>query len=74
MDVQPIYCLQLHCVTILCDLESGLDAFGQPALPAVPNDIPVPFPTPDYPHRSTITAAADTNERYLDSEVVAIYW
>lgn len=54
--------------------ESGLDAFGQPALPAVPNDIPVAPSTSDYPHQSTVTAAADTNERYLDSEVVAIYW
>lgn len=54
--------------------ESGLDPFGQPALSAAPDNTPAAFPAPDRPHQSTVPIAADTNERYLDSEVVAIYW
>ena len=49
--------------------ESGLDLFGQPALPTVPDDLPA---APNHSNQST--TMADTNERYLDSEVVAIYW
>jgi hypothetical protein len=54
--------------------ESGLDPFGQPALPAIPDDIPAIPPAPDHSHQSAAPTTADTNERYLDSEVVAIYW
>ncbi len=54
--------------------ESGLDPFGQPALPAAPDGFPAAPPMPDHPHQSTVPTAADTNECYLDSEVVAIYW
>jgi hypothetical protein len=54
--------------------ESGLDPFGQPSLAAAPDDISAALLAPDYPHRSTVPTEANTNERYLDSEVVAIYW
>ncbi len=54
--------------------ESGLDAFGQPALPAAPSETPAALPTSDDPRRGDGPAAADTKERYLDSEIVAIYW
>ncbi len=54
--------------------ESGLDPFGRPTLPAVPDGITGTSPAPDHTHQSTVRTTADTNERYLDSEVVAIYW
>lgn len=54
--------------------ESGLDPFGQPALPAAADGIPAAPPAPVHSHQSAVPATSDTNERYLDSEVVAIYW
>lgn len=54
--------------------ESGLDTFGQPALPAAPDGTPVAPPTSDHPRHIDVPAIADTKERYLDSEIVGIYW
>lgn len=54
--------------------ESGLDAFGQPALPTAPGGTGAAPPTSDHPRQGEAPATAGTRERYLDSEIVAIYW
>ena len=54
--------------------EAGLDAFGQPALPAAADDAPGALAAPDHPSRSDIPETVGTEERYLDAEIVAIYW
>jgi hypothetical protein len=54
--------------------ESGLDTFGQPALPAATDGISAAILTSDHLRPNDAPATADTNDRYLDSEIVAIYW
>lgn len=53
--------------------EAGLDPFGQPTVTEVPGDMPATTSTCDHPHQSHVTGTA-SSKRYLDSEVVAIYW
>lgn len=54
--------------------ESGLDAFGQPALPAAPGETLTALSTSDLSPHGGVPATAAREERYLDSEIVAIYW
>lgn len=54
--------------------ESGLNAFGELALPAVPNGVSVALSDFNSSRQSDLPTTADTKERYLDSEIVAIYW
>ncbi|MDP9477995.1 MAG: hypothetical protein M3R38_20320 [Actinomycetota bacterium] len=54
--------------------QSGLDPFGRPVLPAVPDDSPAASLALEHTPQSTVRPTANTNERYLDSEIVAIYW
>ena len=54
--------------------EADLDSFGQPTLPTIPDGTRVAPAASDNSHDSTVATTSDTNERYLDSEVVAIYW
>ena len=54
--------------------ESGLDVFGQPALPAATHETLSALPTSDSSSHGGVATSVDGEERYLDSEIVAIYW
>lgn len=52
----------------------GLDAFGEPVQPAVANDILTRHPAVRHSPQRAESITADSKERYLDSEIVAISW
>lgn len=54
--------------------KSDLDALGQPALPAASDGTLASLSTADLSPHGGVPATSDKEERYLDSEIVAIYW